>query len=50
MRKNETLNPATKAFILFLSKVKGKTPLEVARELEYKFRQRKNKATNAVKS
>jgi len=49
MSKNETLSPTTKALILFLSKVKQKTPLEIARELEHKFRQRKNEATKESK-
>jgi len=49
MNKNQTLSPTTKTFILFLSKVKRKTPLEVARELEDKFRQRKNEVTKDSK-
>jgi len=43
--QKEILKPSTRSFVLFLSKVKQKTPLEIMRELEEKFRQR-NLAAN----
>ena len=44
--KRATLSPSAKAFLLLMSKVKKKTPLEVMRGFNEEARQRKENSSN----
>ena len=48
--KRATLSPSAKAFLLLMSKVKNKTPLEVMREFNEEARQRKENLSNNSQS
>lgn len=42
-KKKGILSPSAKAYLVFMAKVKGKTPLEVMREFNEGIRQQKRK-------